>query len=67
MTFWQVVINLVFEITPGSSTLEAKKIYDGANYNGSIEFYEFSAENFLKLTVAVAIICYLNLSCSTKV
>lgn len=43
LTVWQVVINLVFDITPNSSTLEAKKIHVGANKSGSIDFKEFLA------------------------
>lgn len=41
--FWHVVISLEFEITPNSSTLEAKKMHVGANSNGSIHFNELRA------------------------
>lgn len=43
LTVWHVVINLVLEITPNSSTLEARKMHVGASNNGSIDFREFLA------------------------
>lgn len=42
-TDWQVVISLLFEITPNSSTLEANRIHVGASRSGSIHFKEFLA------------------------
>lgn len=43
LTVWQVDISLVFDITPNSSTLEAKKRHVGARSRGSIDFKEFLA------------------------
>lgn len=43
LTVWQVVISLEFDITPNSSTLDAKKIQVGASNKGSIHLREFLA------------------------
>ena len=42
-TDWHVVISLLFEITPNSSTLEANRMHVGARRSGSIHFNEFLA------------------------
>lgn len=42
-TFWQVVISLLLEMTPNSSTFEARKTHVGAKSNGSIHLKEFRA------------------------
>lgn len=40
-TVWQVVIRRLLDITPNSSTFEAKKTHVGDNNNGSIDFKQF--------------------------
>lgn len=40
-TCWQVVMRRLFDITPNSSTLEAKKTQVGANSKGSMHLNEF--------------------------
>lgn len=42
-TVWQVVINRLLDITPNSSTFDAKKTQVGDNNNGSMLFREFLA------------------------
>ena len=42
-TVWQVVINLLLEITPNSSTFEARKTEVGASNSGSIHLTLFLA------------------------
>jgi hypothetical protein len=42
-TDWHVVISLLFEITPNSSTFEANRMHVGASNSGSIHFKEFLA------------------------
>jgi len=42
-TVWQVVIKRLLDITPNSSTLDAKKTQVGDNSKGSILFKEFLA------------------------
>lgn len=42
-TVWQVVISLELEITPNSSTFDARNIHVGANNSGSMHFNEFLA------------------------
>lgn len=43
LTVWHVVISLEFEITPNSSTFEARKMQVGASNRGSIHLSEFLA------------------------
>lgn len=66
-TVWQVVINRLLDITPNSSTLDAKKTQVGDNNNGSMLFREFLAQNRLKYTVAVAMTCCLSFNCSPRI